>query len=164
MTLVALSWPHLQAGDWATWVGSVGIVSTLGVAVYQLGRDQRFRRREVVRTRAEKVAAWYGGEVDNPNSGTVLAMINGSAEPIYDVVCTLVFVQGAAPSTGEEWVKLATDGMRQLPYGCVFAAVGPGRWKAVVDGGWRAPARAQAPKLVSPTPAVVTGSAGRTAG
>ena len=154
MTSAALSWPHLMAGDWATWFGSIGIVATLGVAVSQFGLDQRFRHREAVRNRAEKVAAWYAGEGDDLSGEpqTVLSIVNGSSAPIYEVVCTLVFVQGAAPHTGEEWVSNAAaraaygaandddalDDLQQLPFGRVFVAVGPGHWKTTVDGGWGA--------------------------
>lgn len=131
----------MPSGDWATWVGSIGIVLTLAATVWQLGREARLRRREQIRAQAVAVAAWYigteweSGEPDGDPPVTRFAIFNGSAQPIYEVVVTLVFIQGAAPRSGEDWLALKNDGP-QLPYGQVFGAIGPGQWSMSVDAGW----------------------------
>lgn len=132
----------LDSGDAATWVGSVGIVLTLGATTWQIGHEARARRSERHREQAISVSAWYSGEREtgatNPAEARVeswLTVANLSNQPIYEVVLTLVLVQGAAPRTGEDWTKLKNDGP-QLPFGRVFAAVGPGTWEVSVSAGW----------------------------
>jgi len=60
--------------------------------------------------------------------------MNGSKEPVYNVVIFLVFIQGAAPATGEETMATLEEhsgGLRQT-----FATVPPGQWECEVDGDW----------------------------
>lgn len=68
------------------------------------------------------------------------AALQDEPEPAFLSTRTDIWsiAQGAAPHTGEDWVKLTSGGAPQLPHGRVFAAVGPGRWRTVVDGGWGA--------------------------
>jgi hypothetical protein len=120
----------------AAWVGSVGIVLTLLAGVVAWTVEQAIRRKERDRSQAEKVAAWYAGSFDGQ---TLLSFSNASALPIYEVVVSLVFVQGAAPQTMEDWVELGTNSnTNYLPHGAAFTAVGPGEWSQLVAGGWGA--------------------------
>lgn len=131
-----------MSGDLATWVGSVGIVLTLGATVWQVGHEARLRRRERYRAQAVGVSAWYRGPRtdsrthEDPFGESLLTISNRSDQPIYEVVVTTVFIQGAAPRTGEEWVHHGErGGYRSMPRGCVFGTVGPGQWSATVKSG-----------------------------
>lgn len=132
----------MASGDAATWVGSIGIVLTLAATVWQLGHETRLRRRERDRSQAVGVSAWYTGPdineptKDDPFGRSLLTMSNLSDQPIYEVVITTVFIQGAAPHTGEEWVAHAErQGYESMPRGAVFGTVGPGRWSVIVPAG-----------------------------
>lgn len=131
----------MASGDLATWVGSIAIALTLAATVWQLGNEARARRRDRYRAQAVAVSAWFtgsqgGGTSDDPFGESVLTVSNRSDQPIYEVVVTTVFIQGAAPRTGEDWVRQsAQDGYRVMPRGAVYGVVGPGLWKAVVKAG-----------------------------
>lgn len=132
----------MASGDVATWVGSIGIVLTLAATVWQVGHEARLRRRERYRSHAVGVSAWYRGPMpgsrsdDEPFGDSLLTISNRSDQPIYEVVVTTVFIQGAAPHTGEEWVGHAQHaGYKSMPRGCVFGTVGPGLWTATVKSG-----------------------------
>lgn len=132
----------MGVGDLATWVGSIGIVATLAVTGRQLERERRLRRREEHRSQAIEISAWPGGAdlqpvgpVQLPN-GTLIMVANHSHQPIYEVVVTLVSVQGAGPQAGGDWVAEAEPGSGRLPLGAAFVAVGPGNWTVTVSDSW----------------------------
>ena len=136
----------VQWGDVATWVASVGTVMAVVVALVQVARERRARLKQEVRDRAERhvahaslISGWLGPaeavpETQRVNYGdaemdaeynyrTPIYIHNSSAEPVYEVVTGIVFIQGAgAPRTlermldfrsrrREETVKLAAEGV-----------------------------------------------------
>lgn len=159
----------MGVGDLATWVGSIGIVATLAVTGRQLERERRLRRREEHRSQAIEISAWPGGAdlqpvgpVQLPN-GTLIMVANHSHQPIYEVVVTLVSVQGAGPQAGGDWVAEAEPGSGRLPLGAAFVAVGPGNWTVTVSDSWHGCQSASEPRSHSPTPEAATGCGGPTA-
>jgi hypothetical protein len=125
---------HWQLGDLATWFGSVGVVGTLAAALFQI-RTERLRRHEAEereqqrsrRQQAERVAGWPGGRASGPHL-TPLVLLNRSDQPVYEVVVTLVMVQGGGPRRSEDVVP--SEFRRTL------AILPPGRWAVEVAGGW----------------------------
>ena len=99
----------MAIGDLATWVAAIGTVGALFLALYQIdsGRKRRIAAEgtspdERHQEHARLVSAWVGaGEKEADR--TPLFLANGSVEPVYNVVATIVNVQGAAPRTGEDW-------------------------------------------------------------
>lgn len=110
----------VEWGDVATWFGAVGTVSAVFVALLQVARERRVRLREEKQDRTDRhlaharlISAWtaaaeaikaqrveYGGDLGADaafNHRTPVYVHNSSAEPIYEVVVGLVFIQGAAP-------------------------------------------------------------------
>lgn len=84
--------------------------------------DQEHREH---RAHATCISAW---PVAGPSFG--IQLVNTSDEPIYEVVVLPVFIQGAAPRTGEEWAPLVSrlDNPEPSPH-VVFGALLPGRWR-----------------------------------
>lgn len=119
----------ISSGDTATWVGSIAVALTLMVTSLSVAADAWSRRRERRRGQAQTIAAWYAAE-------NQLMVANSSTLPIYEVVVSMVFVQGAAPRTIEEWVANSEGAPPQ--FGAMFTALGPGKWSVPISGGWGA--------------------------
>jgi hypothetical protein len=122
-----------QLGDLATWSSSIVIFGTLVVALYQVRTERVARhaseRRETDRLRrlqAERISGWPAADGDA--SGTPLTLLNRSDEPVYEVVATLVMVQGAGAHRGEDWVP---PGYRRT-----LSVLPPGRYRVLVESGW----------------------------
>lgn len=128
----------MDSADLAAWVGSIGIALTLVVTAWAVAREAFSRRRERIRGQAESVSAWYAGRCDEGRDR--LSITNSSMLPIYEVVVSLVFVQGAAPRTIEDWQQLAESNaeVRLLEFGAAFTALGPGEWMVSIPSGWGA--------------------------
>lgn len=169
----------MQWGDVATWVAAVGTVSAVAVALIQVARERSARLAHEAQDRADHhlaharlISAWMGpaeavpdaqhvdygdAEVDAIyNFRTPIYVHNSSAEPIYEIVAGIVFIQGAAPRTlegmlsfrqqrREENAELAAEGMdveaaqRAFHRDPVTTAgiVPPGTWRLWVRGkGW----------------------------
>jgi hypothetical protein len=121
-------------GDLATWVGSIGVVGTLYLALVQIRAEQRHRRADQHaaqererRRQAERISGWPG--IDEVET-TTLIILNRSDEPVYEVVVTLVFVQGGGVRRGEDY------GPRNYQSVSVISVLPPGRWRVDVRGGW----------------------------
>jgi hypothetical protein len=131
----------MQVGDLATWIGSVGIVATLAATAWQLRRERSIRRQDKYRTQAVRISAWYGGEysavvpIGHQVVGSSVRIANGSDLPVYEVVATLVFIQGSGPKTSEEMVAHDAQGPSGR-HSAVLGAVGPGNWTVAVDNDW----------------------------
>lgn len=114
----------IQWGDFATWVAAVGTVSAVVVALVQVARERSTRLSREARDRNERhlaharlISAWTGPAEAVPQTERVdygddeadaayhyrtpVYVQNSSAEPIYEVVVGIVFIQGAAPRTLE---------------------------------------------------------------
>jgi hypothetical protein len=124
---------------WGTITLAVGTVGTLAVALRQLELERRQRRadearaaRTAHRRQAEVVSAWYGGD---ERDHSLLELANGSDQPVYQVVVSLAFVQGAAPGRTEEWAALCGA---SFPYTRFLVALPPGRYNVQVPNGWGA--------------------------
>jgi len=137
-------------GDVGTWAGSVGTVGALFAALFGLKREADRRRADeqamiarAHRAHAELISAWPTGSPRSWGSGERLiriGVLNGSSEPVYEVVIFLVDIQGGGAHSGEEWMA-SDDHARQARYRVVLGALPPGRWAVTLpmDGGWSAP-------------------------
>ena len=121
-------------GDLATWVGSIGVVGTLYLALVQIRAEQRQRRADQHaalqrerRQQAERISGWPGNETAET---TTLILLNRSDEPVYEVVASLVFVQGGGARRGEDY---RAGNLRPLS---VISVLPPGRWRVDVHGNW----------------------------
>jgi hypothetical protein len=115
---------EIQWGDIATWVAAVGTVSAVGIALWQVARERGARVARDTQDRMDRhlaqarlISAWLGPAEPVPdvdrietddveddrsfNFRTPIYVQNSSAEPIYEVVAGIVFIQGAAPRTLE---------------------------------------------------------------
>jgi hypothetical protein len=124
---------HWQLGDLATWTSSIVVFGTLVVALYQVRTERVARhaseRREAERVRrlqAERISGWPAADGDA--SGTPLTLLNQSDEPVYEVVATLVMVQGSGPHRGEDG---DFSGYRRT-----LSVLPPGRYRVLVESGW----------------------------
>ena len=95
-------------------------------------RDDRLRAEALKeaegrerRQQAERISGWPGqGSLPT----TPLILLNRSDEPVYEVVATLVLIQGGGARRGEDYIP---SGYRR-----VISILPPGRWRVNVDGGW----------------------------
>lgn len=123
---------NVQWGDVATWVASVDTVAAVVVALVQVARERRARLTEEAQDRTDRHLAHarlisartgraepvpeaqrvdYGDtEADaNYNYRTPVYIHNSSAEPIYEVVAGIVFIQGRGPRTLEGVLELRQE-------------------------------------------------------
>ena len=137
----------MQLGDLPAWLAAVGTIAAFVAAFVQIRTERRSRlereRREETDRRyaqARLVAAMPGPEETAEDGGgrSAIDCINSSNEPVYNVVACLVFIQGAAPHTTEELMRLRLlgDGYEGVPV-ATLTLLPPGTWRAWVDGsGW----------------------------
>lgn len=169
----------IQWGDFATWVAAIGTVSAVIVALVQVARERAARVRRENQDRSDRhsaharlISAWMGTAEAVPESDRVeyndadadrafnyrtpIYVQNSSAEPIYEVVVGIVFIQGAAPRTlegildlrrqrREETADLAAKGVDVTREQRAFqrdpvttsGIVPPGTWRVWIAGkGW----------------------------
>jgi len=124
---------------WGTVVLAVGTTGTLIVALRQIAVERRERllldRRTAIRKhrrQATVVSAWYAGTVGGTS---YIEMTNQSEQPVYEVVVSLAFVQGAAPRTTQEWMRLHNG---TAPYTRSMVALPPGTFRVEFPSGWGA--------------------------
>jgi len=131
----------LAVPSWLTGAGTLGLAAT---TVYLTKReregreraeaDERQRSLDARRSQARLVAAWYA-EVGTPGrTENLLVLSNRSDEPVYQVVASLVLVQGAGAHTAEALVRLG--GSLVGDYVRLVAVLPPGLWAVTVAGGW----------------------------
>lgn len=128
-------WGRMDSGTTAAWVGSVVGGLTLVVTSWAVALEALSRRTARIRGQAELIGSWFGGAT---TGGDQLLIANMSSVPIYEVVASMVFVQGAAPRTIEDWVRISKENpeSRPLNFGSAFTALGPGRWSVRIEDGW----------------------------
>jgi hypothetical protein len=139
----------IQYGDLPTWLASIGTVGALGAALWQIGTERARRlqqeerdREQAKRAQARRVACWPGEEgTPGPmdpwwGPSTPIELVNGSEEPVYNLVFALVHVQGAGGvRRAEEWKDRVSEGS-DAPWSTA-ALLPPGHWRVwVPDEGW----------------------------
>lgn len=135
---------YVALPGWLTGVGTLGLAAVTFWLARREGADRRrLQSAEVGRIEAERraqagsVAAWFAGLV-TVSTGEArqsrVALANRSDEPVYNVVAFLVFVQGAAPHTGE--AIMATFPDHVLDYLRVLSVLPPGAWEILTVGDW----------------------------
>lgn len=128
----------IALGDLPTWL-TAGATAAAWLAALTSIRNERRARLETERQAVEReeraqaltVSAWYGAKPDD-QSGDALIILNRSETPVYNVVVTMVFVQGAAPRRGEEYREL--DHLRDHRH--CLATLPPGLWTVPAPEGW----------------------------
>ena len=89
---------NIQLGDVGTWVGSIGTILAILFA-YWVGHKEG--RKEIERERrrqAESISAWVAAE----KKPLPIKLSNNSGDPVFDVIVSMVLVQGAGPQDGKE--------------------------------------------------------------
>lgn len=128
----------VQWGDAATWVSAIGTVSAVVVALKQVARERHARQDKEDKDRTDRtfaharlISAWtgpaervpeahrvdYGDDADADyayNYRTPVYVHNSSAEPIYEVVVGIVFIQGAAPRNLEGMLDMRQQRRKSL--------------------------------------------------
>lgn len=118
---------HLDFGNVPGWISGIGTTLAVSLALYQTTTDRIKRTREERRSQATLVSGWPEGEkVTNNAYITATVLLNNSDEPVYEVVVSLVLVQGAGPRRGED-----LDSTHHRP---VLSILPPGKWVVEVSG------------------------------
>lgn len=114
---------NLDFGTVPTWVSGIGTVAAVSVALFQNQYTRRKQHRDELRAQADRISGWPD---EDPSSNdplrSKLRLLNKSDEPVYEVVVSVVLVQGAGPRIGEE---VPPDWARN-----VFSILPPGQWVA----------------------------------
>lgn len=148
--MIALRTVGVGWGDIPTWVAAVGTVAAFTVAFVQINTERQRRHVDEEKDRAERHSAQarlisaMPGPVERESGSDSLSgrsaidCINSSSEPAYNVVVGIVFIQGAAPRTTEDMMKLRLGGdqYQGLPT-TTLSILPPGRCRAWISGtGW----------------------------
>jgi hypothetical protein len=138
----------LNFGDVPTWVAAVGTVAAFGAALFQISTERRYRHEAEQRDRYDRhraqaclISAVPGptesGEGDPSIAGrSAIDCINASSEPTYNVVVGIVFIQGAAPRTTEDMLRLRLGGggeVQTVPT-TTLSILPPGKSRAWIEG------------------------------
>lgn len=114
----------------------VGTVAAVWVALWQIRRERKHRasmeardEAESRRSQAERVAAWIEDDGD-PAGRQRFLLSNQSHLPVYEVIATLVMIQGSGPRRGENAPGDFRAATGHIPPGrwSVTASVHPGDW------------------------------------
>jgi hypothetical protein len=91
----------------------------------------------VVASQAQHISAWITGQKDDSNGMYLTCKLyNASDTPVYDVVITPVFVQGAGPTKSEDVWKQNLSGHM---YGGVTGILPPGKFQTGIPFGGNIP-------------------------
>lgn len=138
----------INLGSIPTWVAGVGTVGTLSAALVQI-RGERKRRlmqemaatKSLKESQAQLIAAWAGRpetpEIRDPDASkeyqgrTPINLINSSNSPVYSLVASIVFIQGAAHKTTEELLTHSRNELRPIT---TIAILPPGVWRIWIPG------------------------------
>jgi hypothetical protein len=126
----------IELGNLADWAAAIGTVGALWAVLRQMRRD-RLRhegleskdREHTQRRYAERVSAWPG---EDDGAKGRLFILNRSEEPVYQMLVTLVHVQGAAPRKGEDF----RDPEDARNYRAMLSVLPPGEWSVEIEGAW----------------------------
>jgi hypothetical protein len=140
--------------DAPTWLAAIGTVGAFATGFWQIASERRRRiadeeERRIERRREQaRLISAYMGEEEGPRNGsadepsdrdgqTSFYLANNSTEPVYSLVVGLVFIQGAAPHTMEEMLRLNQEQFhRQGPVTTVSILPG-GLYRVKIAGtGW----------------------------
>ena len=137
----------IQYGDVPEWVASIGTVAAFAAVAVQIKLDQSRRHKqeqydeqERHRSQATLISSMPGPV--EPSMGqelnegrSAIDCFNGSAEPVYNVVVGIVFLQGAGPRTTEDMMKLLLMAEKRegVPT-TTLSILPPGRSRAWVRG------------------------------
>jgi hypothetical protein len=120
--------------DVPIWIGSIGTFLAFLAAFYQIYTERKARkvleekqREQQIRDQAEHISAW----VDTEEGGkyAVLAILNRSNEPVYQVIVFIVVFQSTVPTYNNP----STDNR----FRSFISIVPPGKVLVRVDGGYR---------------------------
>ena len=138
----------INLGSIPTWVAGVGTVGTLSAALVQI-RGERKRRlsqeiaaaKSLKESQAQLIAAWAGRaetplaqnlDINREYQGrTPINLINSSNSPVYSLVASIVFIQGAAYKTTEELMAHHGNGLSPTT---TIAILPPGAWRIWIPG------------------------------
>ena len=137
----------LNYGDVPASIASIGTVAAFSVALIQIRTERNLRqqtedqdRKERHRAQARLISAMPGPtepeEGLDPLAGrSAVDCINASSEPAYNVVLGIVFIQGAAPHTTEDMLKLrlGSGEVAGVPTP-TLSILPPGRTRAWIPG------------------------------
>jgi hypothetical protein len=111
-------------GDAPTWVAAVGTVGTLVAALVQINSERRRRRaqEEQERTERHRAQARLIAAMVGPKKGAVgiegksaIDLVNGSEEPVYQLVVGIVCIQGTCPESLEKFLEFQKQRNEQEP-------------------------------------------------
>lgn len=92
----------MKIGNWAEWAAAIFTGGAIFTALYQVRNERNVRLEEQKadterkkRYQAEHVSAWYPREIEAPL--TWAAVQNHATEPVFQVVVSVVGIQGAGP-------------------------------------------------------------------
>lgn len=116
----------MESGDLATWVSAVGTIAAVVVALGLARRDRTAQHQRDERSQADLITAWISENEGAMSSlATTFAIQNSSTQSAYEVIVSLVAVQGAFRETGEKG-----EGYR-----CFVGQLPPGRSVGVIENG-----------------------------
>jgi len=136
LTGVFNRWGVSQYGSVAAWVGALGTIAAVSVALWKAGEETRHRVEQEHRDQAERVSAWWDGTDHGPEMRERVYIINSSTELVYDVAIFVVFVQGGGPPSGENLMRLGIGTNKAF-----LSVLPPGHWSVTTSSGGSVPNR-----------------------
>lgn len=145
-----IDWGPIKVGDLPAYLGFIAAAlaaifagltwhkqkSLINEQLSELLSERAKRAMDEERQQAMKISGWheYGRALNEVSGATgseyYLVMLNTSDEPVYDVMLTLVALQGTSPMTGEEFKSDDWAPRRH------FGVLPPGKFVAGFGTGW----------------------------
>lgn len=117
---------HLPLGDLGTWVGAIATSCAVIFALIQLAIERYSRARDARLSRAASIAAWIVKPYEFPMG---LSALNSSNEPVYQVILTLVSIQGGGPP------RDAHNAPEDFTHRTCLSVLPPGRYRLWMTSG-----------------------------
>ena len=130
-------------GDLPTWLAAVGTIAAVITALWQVASERRIRQtaddeaRQERRHSQARLVSSMPGPVNrsdttwSPSGTSSVDCINTSAEPVYNVIVGIVFLQGTGPRRIED---MLTSPSSAPPPVTTLSLLAPGRWRAIIQG------------------------------
>ena len=119
----------IKWGDVATWVTGIATLLLFAGAYWQIhierqARIEREKERDLrrIRSQAEHLSTWIAKEIQ-ASSQIWIAISNQSTGPVYEVIVSVVMIQGSGPHKGSDTSSTEQSCLSVAPPGLSYTSI-----------------------------------------